>query len=209
MAKLDHPQPAVNISELSDPDLLNWIKNADQSALGELYDRYHRLVYSLAYQTIGEGAVAEEITQDVFLRIWEKAATYRAEQGKVLTWIVTITRNRAIDLYRRRRIRPENNPLVWEELTPLERSDDANIEAEVDSSLMRKSIRTALASLPVEQRQALSLAFFRGYSHSEIAEHLQEPIGTIKTRIRLAMQKLRQQLVDEAGLENEKSNAPD
>ena len=113
MAKLKPPQPAVNFSELSDPDLLNWIKNADQSALGELYDRYHRLVYSLAYQTIGESAVAEEITQDVFLRIWEKAATYHAEQGKVLTWIVTITRNRAIDLYRRRRIRPENNPLVW------------------------------------------------------------------------------------------------
>jgi len=203
MAKLKPLQPAVNFSELSDPDLLNWIKNADQSALGELYDRYHRLVYSLAYQTIGESAVAEEITQDVFLRIWEKAATYHAEQGKVLTWIVTITRNRAIDLYRRRRIRPENNPLVWEELTPLERSDGTNIEAEVDRSLMRTSIRTALASLPAEQRQALSLAFFRGYSHSEIAENLQEPIGTVKTRIRLAMQKLRQYLLDEAGLEND------
>jgi RNA polymerase sigma-70 factor (ECF subfamily) len=203
MSKLKPPRPAVNFSELSDPDLLNWIKNADQSALGELYDRYHRLVYSLAYQTIGESAVAEEITQDVFLRIWEKAATYRVEQGKVITWIVTITRNRAIDLYRRRRIRPENNPLVWEELTPLERSDGTNIEAEVDSSLMRTSIRTALASLPAEQRQALSLAFFRGYSHSEIAENLQEPIGTIKTRIRLAMQKLRHYLMDEAGMEND------
>ena len=203
MAKLKPSQPVVNFSELSDPDLLNWIKNADQSALGELYDRYHRLVYSLAYQTIGESAVAEEITQDVFLRIWEKAATYRAEQGKVLTWIVTITRNRAIDLYRRRRIRPENNPLVWEELNPLERSDGTNIEAEVDNSLMRTNIRTALASLPAEQRQALSLAFFRGYSHSEIAENLHEPIGTIKTRIRLAMQKLRQYLMDEAGMEND------
>jgi len=203
MAKLKPSVPAVNFSELSDPDLLNWIKNADQSALGELYDRYHRLVYSLAYQTIGESAVAEEITQDVFLRIWEKAATYRAEQGKVLTWIVTITRNRAIDLYRRRRIRPENNPLVWEELNPLERSDGTNIEAEVDNSLMRTNIRTALASLPAEQRQALSLAFFRGYSHSEIAENLHEPIGTIKTRIRLAMQKLRQYLMEEAGKEND------
>lgn len=203
MAKLYPQQPAENMSELSDPDLLNWIKNADQAALGELYDRYHRLVFSLAYQTIGDRAVAEEIAQDVFLRIWEKAATYREDQGKVLTWIVSITRNRAIDLYRRRRIRPENNPLVWEELTPLERSDGTNIETEVDRSLMRKRIRTALASLPAEQRLALSLAYFRGYSHSEIAENLQEPIGTIKTRIRLAMQKLRQYLLEEAGLEND------
>lgn len=203
MANSPSPRPAVDFSALSDTDLLLWIEHAEESALGALYDRYQRLVYSLAYQSIGEKGLAEEITQDVFLRIWEKAGTYHPDHGKVLTWIVSITRNRAIDLYRRRRVRPEGNSIDWEDLHPREQKDGVNIEAEVENSLQRQRIQAALATLPHEQRQALSLAFFRGYTHAEIATRLQEPLGTIKTRIRSAMQKLHQQLMDEELVKDE------
>ncbi len=199
MANPASSQPAIDYSVHSDTDLLLKIDQADESALGALYDRYQRLVYSLAYQSTGEPGLAEEITQDVFLRVWEKAGSYRADQGKVLTWIVSITRNRTIDMYRRQRVRPENNSLDWEELHPGEQRDGINIEAEVENSLQRQRIQAALATLPSEQRVALSLAFFRGYTHSEIAASLQEPLGTIKTRIRAAMQKLHQQLLNEDG----------
>lgn len=192
-------QPAIDYSTISDPDLLLRIDKEDESALGALYDRYQRLVYSLAYQSTGEAGLAEEITQDVFMRVWEKAASYRSEQGKVLTWIVSITRNRAIDMYRRQRVRPENNSLDWEELHPGEQRDGVNIEVEVENALQRQRIQAALATLPSEQRVALRLAFFRGFTHSEIAASLHEPLGTIKTRIRAAMQKLQQQLMDEDG----------
>ncbi|HWQ84635.1 MAG TPA: sigma-70 family RNA polymerase sigma factor, partial [Anaerolineales bacterium] len=197
MANQVSPPPAVDFSTLSDTDLLDWIERAEETALGTLYDRYQRLVFSLAYQSIGEQGLAEEITQDVFLRIWEKAGTYRPDQGKVLTWIVSITRNRAIDMYRRQRIRPEKNSLDFEDLHPREQRDGVDIEAEVELSLQQQRIRAALASLPPEQRQALSLAFFRGFTHTEIAARLHEPLGTIKTRIRAAMHKLHHQLTDE------------
>lgn len=197
MANPAHPQPEADYSALSDVELLARIEQAEEAALSVLYDRYQRLVYSLAYQSLGEQGLAEEITQEVFIRIWEKASSYRPEQGKVLTWVVTITRNRAIDLYRRRKVRPENNTIDWEDLEPGEQSDGVNIEAEVEMTLERQRIRAALGKLPVEQRQALSLAFFRGYTHTEIAASLQEPLGTIKTRIRSAMQKLQTLLMDE------------
>jgi RNA polymerase sigma-70 factor (ECF subfamily) len=100
-------------------------------------------------------------------------------------------------------VRPENDSLEWEELHPREQRDGVNIEAEVEQSILRKRIQDALEELPGEQRQALSLAFFRGYTHTEIAESLHQPLGTVKTRIRSAMQKLHQALVDEDGLENE------
>lgn len=190
-------QAEAELLSLSDGDLIARIVKAEESALSVLYDRYQRLVYSLAFQSIGEKNLAEEITQDVFIRIWEKASSYRPEQGKVITWIVSITRNRAIDEYRRRRVRPENSAIDWEGLEPGEQSDNANLEAEVETALLRQRIRSALATLPREQRQALSLAFFRGYSHTEIAASLQEPLGTIKTRIRSAMQKLQNLLAEE------------
>lgn len=190
MANPAPSQAEVELLALSDADLITRIMKTEESALSALYDRYQRLVYSLAYQSIGEKNLAEEITQDVFIRIWEKAGSYRPEQGKVITWIVSITRNRTIDEYRRRRVRAENRAIDWEDLEPGEQSDNVNLEAEVETALLRQRIQSALATLPREQRQALSLAFFRGYTHMEIAASLQEPLGTIKTRIRSAMQKL-------------------
>jgi RNA polymerase sigma-70 factor (ECF subfamily) len=179
-----------------DETLLSWIANAEENALGELYDRYGRLVFSMALNAVSDPAVAEEITQDVYLRIWNKAESYRPEQGKVITWIASITRYRAIDLLRRQSVRPEGNRAAWAEEEPMELSDSVDIEGEVEVNQRAHLIRMAIIRLPDEQRLALALAYFQGYSHSEISSLLGEPLGTVKTRIRLAMQKLRQVLYE-------------
>lgn len=192
----------VDYSRFDDPTLLRLIAQAEEKALGELYDRYGRLVFSIAFNSVSETALAEEITQDVFLRVWEKASTYQVEQGKVLTWITSITRYRAIDMLRRRKARPENDPPGWclaeeqnDEWLELPASD--NVESQVELAQQQQRVRQALAQLPDDQQKALAMAFFLGYSHSEIALTLQEPLGTVKTRIRLGMLKLRQILVPE------------
>lgn len=182
----------VDYKKANDESLLHWIASSEENALSELYDRYGRLVFSMALNAVGDPAVAEEITQDVYLRIWNKAESYNAEQGKVLTWITSITRYRAIDQLRRQSVRPEGNRAPWAEEESLELPDPVDIEYEVEISQRTHLIRAAINQLPEEQRQALALAYFQGYSHSEIAELLHQPLGTVKTRIRLAMQKLRQ-----------------
>ena len=181
----------MDADHLDDNRLIALIIDEQQDALGVLYDRYSRLVFSMAYRTVGDPGLAEEITQEVFLRVWEKAHTYRPEQAKVLTWIASITRYRAIDILRQRNIRPEGNSADWDEGLVLDNADPSDIEQIVDLRQRQSKVRAALAELPDEQRRAVALAFFYGYSHSQIAEHLQEPLGTIKTRIRSGMQKLR------------------
>ncbi len=181
----------MDAQQLDDDHLIALIVEEQQEALSLLYDRYSRLVFSLAYRTIGDSALAEEITQEVFLRVWEKAHTYRPEQAKVVTWIASITRYRAIDLLRKRKIRPEGNQADWDESQAQEASGSTDVEQMVELRQRQLKVRAALAELPVDQRRALALAYFYGYSHSQIAEHLQEPLGTIKTRIRSGMQKLR------------------
>ena len=184
----------VDYKKFDDETLLRLMSRANETALGELYDRYGRLVYSLALHSVGDTALAEEITQDVFMRVWEKAGTYRSEQGKVATWMTRITRNRAIDIFRRQKIRPEGNRADWGAEGSPDMPDDTDVEGEVVSLQRRHEVRRALAQLPTDQRVVLAYAYFQGYSHSKIAEVLNEPLGTVKTRIRLAMIKLRQVL---------------
>lgn len=188
----------VDYKKFDDEALLRLVVLAQEQALGALYDRYGRLVYSMALNVTGDPGLAEEITQDVFLRVWNKAETYRAEQGKVITWLSSIARYRAIDLLRRRSIRPEGNLASWVEEVGLKQPDSVDVEAEIEMAQRRYRVRWAMAQLPPEQRQALAYAYFQGYSHSEIAKRLREPLGTVKTRIRLAMQKLRQLLHEES-----------
>lgn len=185
----------VEYSQLSDDALLRLIARSRHEALSELYDRYSRLVFSLALNSVGDYSLAEEITQDVFVRVWEKAYTYRVEQAKVTTWLTSITRYRAIDIIRRRQVRPEQNSIQWEDLTPNQMpAASSDPESQAELALEKHRLLTAISALPNEQRQALALAFFQGLSHREIAEQLGEPLGTVKTRIRLAMQKLREAL---------------
>jgi len=181
----------VDYKKFSDQTLLQLMEQKDENALGELYDRYSRLVFSIALNSLGEGSAAEEVTQDVFFRVWKNAASYRKESGKVATWIAGITRNRSIDEIRRLSIRPEVEANFWEDGESDLWADIADVEQNVELSQQSNRVRISVASLPAEQRQALTYAYFLGFSHSEIARLLDEPLGTIKTRIRLAMKKIK------------------
>jgi RNA polymerase sigma-70 factor (ECF subfamily) len=151
----------------------------------------------VALNTLSDPGRAEEVTQDVFVRVWEKARTYSAEQGKVATWLASIARHRSIDLYRQSRSHHEDLQVDWQEAEAIDLPDGQNVEWEVDLSQRQQRIRWAVAQLPFEQKQAVGMAFFQGLSHPEIAEALGEPLGTVKTRIRLGMQKLRSLLQEE------------
>jgi RNA polymerase sigma-70 factor (ECF subfamily) len=187
----------MDYSRLDDEGLLRLIARSQENALSELYDRYSRLVYSVALNSLSDPAVAEEITQDVFVRVWERADTYRAEQGRVATWLTSITRNRAIDLFRRSKSHLKYQHISWGEAEDFDPPAPQDVESQVDLEQRQKRVRWAVAQLPEEQKLVLGLGFFRGLSHAEIAEVLAEPLGTVKTRIRLGMQKLRQLLQDE------------
>ena len=185
-----------------DEKLIGLIAQAHELALAQLYERYHRLVFSLALAIVNDHETAEEITLDVFMRVWQKADTYRVEQAKVSTWLTHIARNHAIDVLRRRAARIDQSAIHWEDgIQNIESSQPAPQES-AELSSRREHIQTALNQLPPEQKQVLLLAYFGGYTQSQIAELLAQPLGTIKTRLRLAMQKLRQVLHQENGPEN-------
>ena len=187
----------MDYQKFDDETLLRLIQRGHEKALSELYDRFGRLVFSIAYHSTGDQEGAEEITQDVFIRVWEKASTYRVEQGRVATWLTSIARNRAIDILRHKMVRPESRSIAWEEFTFFDPADEQDVEGEIELSQLQQRMRRAVRQLPDEQRQALALAYFKGLSHQEIAATLDEPLGTVKTRIRLGMQKLRQMLESE------------
>ena len=187
---------SVEYSTLNDETLVRLAASAHQDALAELYDRYSRLVFSLALNIVGDRAAAEEITLDVFTRVWQKADTYRPEQAKVTTWLTSIARYRSIDVLRRKGSRPEQHSVGWAEVSPDDMPSTDGPEQATELALERQRVQAAIAELPPDQKQALALAYFVGYTHREIAEALDQPLGTVKTRIRLAMHKLRQMLQD-------------
>jgi RNA polymerase sigma-70 factor (ECF subfamily) len=186
----------MDYSELDDVTLLQLMAQDRTEALGALYDRYNRLVFSLALAIVGDDATADEITLDVFMRLWRQAGTYQVEKARVSTWMTVIARHLAIDALRRRKARPEAQSADWPQPTPLP-AGGRTIEESVELTLQRQRVRAAVAQLPPDQRQALALAFFKGLTHAQIAEALEQPLGTVKTRIRLAMQKLRSLLREE------------
>lgn len=185
----------MDFTSLDDVALLGLIAAEHSEALGALYDRYGRLVYTIAIHVVGDGETAEEITQDVFVRVWEGAGSYRPDMAKVTSWLVSIARHRSIDELRRRGVRPEKDSFSWPEESGAEIANGLPVlegpEDEVESALRNQRVRQAVATLSVDQRTVLGLAYFQGLSHSEIAERLGQPLGTVKSRIRIAMQKLR------------------
>jgi RNA polymerase sigma-70 factor (ECF subfamily) len=189
-----------------DATLVRLIADAHTDAIKELYDRYHRLVFSVALAILGDRAVAEEATLDVFVHVWRGAKTYRPDRAKVNTWLVAITRHHAIDILRWQNSRPDVKSLSLHDMLPAGGSDAPDPEAHVEISLQQARVRAAVAQLPAEQRQVLVLAYFKGYTHRQIAEVLDQPLGTVKTRIRMAMQKLRQTLSEEAQAADKSEN---
>jgi len=164
-------------------------------AVSALYDRYGRLIYSVAIHIVGDVETAEEISQDVFVRACEGADKYNADFSRVSSWLVSIARHRAIDELRRRSVRPEKNNVDLTDDMAMEPRDgrlpSGGIENEVAVTIQEQNIRLVINSLPPNQQQVLNLAYFKGMSHHQIAEFTGEPLGTIKSRLRLGMQKLR------------------
>ncbi len=182
--------------EPDDRDLLRRIVAQDRDALDILYGRYVTPIYSMSLHMLKQPPLAEEVTQDVFLNIWLKASSFNAERGQPRSWIMSVAHHRVIDVIRsRRRTAQATDPEGYETLERLP-SGGASVESQVQQNLDRERIMRALAVLPESQQRVIVLAYFEGYSQSEMAELLSEPLGTIKTRIRLAMQKLRAALQD-------------
>lgn len=200
--------PYDDTKRYDDRKLMSLIAHSQEGALAQLYDRYNRLVFSLAMAIVHDRATAEEITLDVFMRVWQKAGLYRPGQAKVSTWLTHITRNHAIDVLRRRAARPEGNAVMWDDEGPLSDPAGPTPAESAEENLQRERIKNALAQLPADQRQTLVLAYFEGYTQSQIAGLLHQPLGTIKTRMRLALQKLRDHLQAEHERLNASADAP-
>lgn len=185
----------------TDNELMGRIAHKDEAALAELYDRYGRLVMSVAMAVVGDRATAEEVTLDVFLSAWQHAGAYDPALSKVTTWLTRLARNRGIDRLRREAVRPAAYSIAFDDTAPPLRIP-GDTETAVDLALERQRVRAAVASLPVEQQQALALAFFQGYTHSEIAGILEQSLGTVKGRIRGGMIRLRELLAADEVLES-------
>ncbi|MFN2117208.1 MAG: RNA polymerase sigma factor [Candidatus Promineifilaceae bacterium] len=178
-------------SEFDDFELMQEISRGNGSALSELYDRYSRLIYSVAFGIVRNQETAEEITLDIFTRAWEKGGTYDPQLAKVSTWLTRMARNLAIDRLRREKVRPLHDSVSWAIVSNEPLSTKNSPETFVYVSMEQQRVRAAVASLPSSQQEALALAFFNGLSHSEIAQELDLPLGTVKGRIRAGMKKLR------------------
>jgi RNA polymerase sigma-70 factor (ECF subfamily) len=171
--------------------LLERMRESDEGALATLYDRWSDRVHSLAVQLLRDARDAEDIVEETFWQAWRNAARYDAARGNVGAWLLTICRSRALDRLRARRRRQEDTTLDAVPETPAPGADAADAVVADESG---RIVRAALKELPMEQRQALELAYFSGLSQSEIAAKTGQPLGTIKTRMRLAMNKLRERL---------------
>lgn len=170
------------------PDLVR----GDRDALARLYDQTRSVVYSLALRILGDTADAEEVTMDVYLQAWRCAGQFDPARGSVMAWLVTLTRSRAIDRRRTRTARLRSQPPLPD--GPELPSNDPGPEEIAAEEKRRGVVRDAVATLPAAQRQAIELAYFCGMTQAEVAAYLDQPLGTIKTRIRVGMLRLRVQL---------------
>jgi RNA polymerase sigma-70 factor, ECF subfamily len=182
--------------QLSDEVLIARVTRGDKTALETLYDRYASSVLGLSLKVIGNQALAEDVLQETFWRVWQSAATYQSQRGSFASWLFRIARSLAIDAHRRRRVRPQTisetvdaNPILDEIPDP-----EMDVPEQAQSHFLAQQMRNALRSLPREQRQVIEMAYFYGMTRQEIAEATGEALGTIHTRARLGLQKLRKEL---------------
>jgi len=196
----------VNWTESSDADLMSAIVEQEVGAFDTLYDRYHRLVFATAYRVLNDAGGAEDVVQDVYVRLWQRPDRYVEERGKFIGWLLSVTRNRAIDEIRSRGRRPISESQLGSRddtgsITDERPSEAASKEFAIAELVdQREAVRAALRELPPDQRAAIELAYFKGLTQAEIAEVLATPLGTIKTRIRLGMRKLRVALEGKVGI---------
>jgi RNA polymerase sigma-70 factor, ECF subfamily len=181
-----------NLLHAPDETLVIQVARGNSAALEVLYDRYASTVLGISVKVIGDQALAEDVLQETFWRVWQSAGTYQPQRGSFTGWLFRIAHNLAIDAYRRRNVRPAivnpsgNEPLIEETPDP-----NTDVAEQAQSILKNRQIRKALAALPGVQRQVIEMAYFYGMTRQEIAEATGEALGTIHTRARLALQKLR------------------
>jgi len=182
--------------QLSDEALIARVALGDPTALETLYDQYASTILGFSLKITGERAAAEDVLQETFWRVWQSAATYQPQRGSFTSWLFRIARNLAIDAYRRRGVRPRAITETADADPILDGMPDPDMDVAdlAQSSLQAQQVRTVLAILPRQQRQVIELAYFHGMTRQEIAEATGEALGTIHTRARLGLQKLRQEL---------------
>ena len=183
------------LTELSDELLLRLLASGRADALSALYDRFGRLTHALAYRMLNDQAAAEDVVQEAFVAIWRNAPSFDSARGSARAWLFTTVRNRCVDVLRGTR-RPSN---VDDFLEIVPASDD--VLGDVLRNLQEREVQAALAKLPDEQRATIDLAYFSGMTHAQIASHMRVPLGTVKGRMRLALEKLRDLLITSGGLE--------
>jgi len=166
-----------------DAALIERMRAGDQSAMGDLYDRYSGVVYGVALRVLGNTTAAEDVVQEVFLQLWRNPQAFDADRGRLAPWLAVIARNRAIDLLRKRPMEDDIDEL------PI--STGVNLEDEAAERIAINKVRGVLGQLPQDQRRLLEMAFFEGLTHTEIASKTGEPLGTVKTRIRSGLLALR------------------
>jgi RNA polymerase sigma-70 factor (ECF subfamily) len=177
---------------VSDETLLGRLQRGDEPALAVLYDRYASLLYSLALRVVGDRQLAQEVIQDVFLRCWDQAERYDPARGQVAAWLIGMTRNRAIDVLRSR-----SHQARLRERDALPGAGDPGEPGQPDDGeavLVRRAVRAALEALPQAQRRTIELVYYGGMTQADIAALTHEPLGTVKGRIRLGLDRLRQAL---------------
>ncbi len=184
----------------SDEELVRLICRRDEHAFARLYDRYADLVYAVALRVLADPTLAQDVAQEVFLRLWRSPESYDAGRGRFMNWLLSVTRNRAVDEVRARgrRWTREIAPAALPDGPPDGHSEDPLWTAQIEAE--RAAVRRALRMLPEEQRTTLELAYFGGLTQQEIADLLQQPLGTVKTRTRLALKKLRAALAGEVSV---------
>jgi len=175
----------------TDVELLQKIAAGDRQALAELYDRYERMVYGLAWRLMQDAQLAEEIVQDVFTRVWQKGQSYDPDQGKFSTWLLQVTRNRALDVLKSRKRRQQEtlqDDAQWRDV----RDEAPTTEDAVLVNLQRQEIRDALETLHEDQQAVIRWMYFQGLTQQEVSERYKIPLGTVKSRVRLALNRLKQ-----------------
>lgn len=180
----------MDYSALTDEQVVAFLRDGDSRAMSVLYDRYGRLVFSLAYRILNDRAAAEETVQEVFVKVWKRSREFESGRGKFSSWLTGIAHNHAIDELRRRRVRPSSSADGSDTMDVVVDDGPAPIELAMRSQEHGR-IMQALDQIPTDQRRAIEMAYFEGYTQQEIATRLKEPLGTVKTRMRLGMQKLR------------------
>jgi RNA polymerase sigma-70 factor (ECF subfamily) len=183
---------AHDLRDLADEDLMQMVRRGDAEAFAVVYQRHASSAFSLAYRMMGSRATAEDVTQEAFLSAWRSGARYDRGRGSVRTWLLGIVHNRAIDAMRRGRVR--DFPRDDDEFAAERLEADEKTDVEVARRQEAAAIRAAIETLPTEQSRVIELAYFGGFTHTEIAEMIKTPVGTVKGRMRLGLKKLRDEL---------------